>query len=67
MFAPPPSRPRPAAPSTPCLDCARGQCESACDPIMAAMGVRTRQATGIGSLSISELEGLVSHLDQFID
>jgi len=34
---------------------------------MAAMGMRSRQATGLGSMSVSDLEGLVSHLDQFID
>lgn len=67
MFAPLPPRPHPAAPSTPCLDCARGQCKSTCDPIMAAMGMRARRDTGLGSLSVSELEDLVAHLDQFID
>jgi len=34
---------------------------------MAAMGMRARRDTGLGSLSVSELEDLVAHLDQFID
>lgn len=67
MFAPPPARPtNPAALSTPCLECARGSCQSTHDPIMAAMGKRYRQAPGLASLSVSELEELVAHLDRII-
>ena len=68
MFAPAPARlTNPTALSTPCLECARGSCRSAHDPIMAAMGRRYRQAPGLASLSVSQLEEMVIHLDQFID
>jgi len=56
--------PKPAIntpPAEPCLDCARGL--HTCDPIMQALGVRFRTMPG---LSVSELEALVEHLDQFI-
>jgi hypothetical protein len=33
---------------------------------MAAMGVRYRKAPGLASLSVSELEDLVAHLDRII-
>jgi hypothetical protein len=67
MFAPLLPKPTPAAPSTPCLECMQGSCgTTTCDPIMAAIGSRYRQAPGLASWSVIELEELVAHLDGII-
>ena len=70
MFPAPPVRPLTPSnpPEEPCVDCLQGnhKGEDVCDPIMAAMGKRYRQAPGLASLSVSELEELVAHLDRII-